>query len=142
MATLCQPTILVVEDDEPLRSLLATILSATGYRVLEAADGVRAVRLLAEQHVDALLLDVRLGPEDGVALGRELRLDAPELPIALMSGDSAAAEAMERAIGLTDVFLAKPFTLEAVTATVERLLGPAGTSHADASGRAPLPPSG
>jgi DNA-binding response OmpR family regulator len=115
-------TILVAEDNDGLRSLITSVLRREGYDVLEAADGIRVVRLLAEQDVDALLLDIKLGIDDGVALGHELRLERPHLPIALMSGDSSAAEARERAVGLTDVFLQKPFTLPEVKATVEALL--------------------
>jgi CheY-like chemotaxis protein len=118
--------ILVVEDNDALRSLIAEVLDLEGYRVLEAGDGVRAIRLLAEQEVDAVLMDVRLDLEDGVALGRELRLDWPELPIALMSGDSSGPEAMRRAVGLTDVFVSKPFTPEKLIDVVEELLGRAG----------------
>jgi DNA-binding response OmpR family regulator len=121
LASSGNPTILVVEDDHPLRSLLRAILTREGYRVLEAADGVRAVRLLAEEEIDGVLLDVRLGPEDGVSLGYELRLDRPDLPIALMSGDSSAAEAKRRSIGLTDLFVEKPFTFDQVRGTVEAL---------------------
>jgi CheY-like chemotaxis protein len=91
--------------------------------VAEDDDGIRVVRLLAEQDVDALLLDVKLGIDDGVALAHELRLERPHLPIALMSGDNSAAEERERAAGLTDVFLEKPFTRPEVTATVQALLG-------------------
>lgn len=122
MANADKATILIAEDNDGLRSLLTALLMREGYRVLEAADGVRTVRLLAEEKVDALVMDVRLGAEDGIALGRELRLEQPDLPIALMSGDSGTSEARERAAGLTDLFLAKPFTLTAVTATVEELL--------------------
>lgn len=122
LATSEHPTILIAEDDDDLRSLLAEVLDHEGYRVLEAGDGVRTVRLLVQEQVDVVLLDVRLDLEDGVALGRELRLDWPDLPIALMSGDSSGPEAMRRAVGLTDVFLSKPFTPEKLTATVETLL--------------------
>jgi CheY-like chemotaxis protein len=116
-------TILVAEDDDALRSVLTAILRREGYQVLEAADGIRVVRLLAEQEVDALLLDVRLGVDDGIALGHELRRERPDLPIVLMSGDSSEAEARQRAVGLTDVFLQKPVSLPEVTATVEELVG-------------------
>jgi DNA-binding response OmpR family regulator len=115
-------TILVADDNEGLRSLLQSILSREGYRVVEAADGMGAVRLLLEEEIDAALLDVRLGADDGIELGRELRLERPSLPIALMSGSIGAREARHRGGALTDLFLAKPFTLEAVTATVELLL--------------------
>jgi DNA-binding response OmpR family regulator len=115
-------TILIAEDNAALRSLLAELLESKGYRVLEAADGVRTVRTLAKEHVDAVIIDVRLDLEDGVALARELRIDWPGLPIALMSGDSSGPEALERAGGLTDVFLAKPFTIEKLAATIDDLL--------------------
>jgi CheY-like chemotaxis protein len=115
-------TILVADDDDGLRSLLTSVLRREGYDVLEAADGIRVVRLLAEQDVDALLLDVKLGIDDGVALAHELRLERPHLPIALMSGENSDAEERERAAGLTDVFLEKPFTLPQVKETVQALL--------------------
>jgi DNA-binding response OmpR family regulator len=115
-------TILVADDNDALRSLLQSILSREGYRVVEAADGIAAVRLFFEEEIDAALLDVRLGADDGIALGQKLRLERPTLPIALMSGSSGAREVKQRGEGLTDLFLAKPFTLEAVTEMIERLL--------------------
>jgi DNA-binding response OmpR family regulator len=122
LANRVSSTILVAEDDDGLRSLLTSVLRREGHQVLEAADGIRAVRLVAEQEIDAVLLDVGLGVDDGVALGHELRLERPDLPIALMSGDSSGADERERAVGLTDLVLEKPFTLPEVTAAVETLL--------------------
>jgi DNA-binding NtrC family response regulator len=123
LASKNRTTILVADDNYGLRSLLSAILTREGYRVVEAVDGVRALRLLGEENVDAVLMDVHLGAEDGIALGRELRRVRPNLPIALMSGDSAVNEARKRGAHLTNVFLMKPFTLESATATVEQLLG-------------------
>lgn len=123
MATPGNPTILVVENDHGLRSLLADVLELEGYRVLEASDGIRAVRLLAEERVDAVLLDIRLDLEDGIALGQELRFQWPDLPIAFMSGDSSGAEAAKRAESLGSPFLSKPFTPDGLTTVVEQLLG-------------------
>jgi two-component system OmpR family response regulator len=94
LASTKRPTILIADDNYGLRSLLSAILTRDGYRVVEAVDGVGALRLLAEENVDAVLMDVHFGAEDGIALGRELRR-----------------------------FLMKPFTLESATATVEHLLG-------------------
>jgi DNA-binding NtrC family response regulator len=123
LASTKRPTILIADDNYGLRSLLSAILMRDGYRVVEAVDGVGALRLLAEENVDAVLMDVHFGAEDGIALGRELRRERPNLPIALMSGDSAVNEARTRGASLTNVFLMKPFTLESATATVEHLLG-------------------
>lgn len=99
------------------------MLELEGYRVLEASDGIRAVRLLAEERVDAVLLDIRLDLEDGIALGQELRFQWPDLPIAFMSGDSSGAEAAKRAESLGSPFLSKPFTPDGLTTVVEQLLG-------------------
>jgi two-component system OmpR family response regulator len=115
-------TILVADDSDELRSLLRSILSREGHSVVEAADGTGALRLLLEEEIDAALIDVRLGPDDGVAVCRQLRLERPSLPIALMSGSIGATEARQRGADLTDLFLAKPFALEAVTTIVEALL--------------------
>jgi CheY-like chemotaxis protein len=122
MTTDDRVTILVAEDDARLRTLLTSLLERDGYRVLQAADGVRMVRLLAEEQVDALILDVTFGTDDGISLGRELRQDRPELPIALLTADSVVNETATRAAGVTDVFLPTPFTPEQVTSTLEQLL--------------------
>jgi two-component system, OmpR family, response regulator len=116
-------TILVADDSDSLRSLLESILSREGYRVVEAEDGTGALRVFSEEQVDAVLLDVRLGVDDGVELGRRLRLQRPDLPIALMSGSMGAREAKERGAELTDHFLSKPFTLESVAQVIDALLG-------------------
>lgn len=117
-----QVTILVAEDNERLRSLVAALLEREGHRVLEAADGVRMVRLLAEEDVDALILDARFGTDDGISLARELRQELPDLPIAIISGDSSGPEAIQRASGLTDLFIPKPFTLAELMGTVDELV--------------------
>jgi DNA-binding response OmpR family regulator len=115
-------TIVIGEDDYALRSLITAALTRKGHRVLEAEDGVQLVRLLASQEVDAVVLDVRLGPDDGISLAHELRQMQRDVPIALLSGDSSEAEAVRRAVGLTDLFLSKPFTLPDLESTVEKLL--------------------
>jgi two-component system phosphate regulon response regulator PhoB len=117
-----KPTILVADDSAPLRTLFSVVLQKEGYRVLEAPDGPRTVRTLLEEHVDALFLDVRFGLEDGIALAKELRLDWPDLPIALVTGDSSTAEATRRAGGFADLILPKPLTLTEIAAAASTLL--------------------
>jgi DNA-binding response OmpR family regulator len=122
MTTDTRATILVAEDDGRLRALLTDLLERDGHRVLQAADGVRMVRLLAEDEVDALILDVSFGTDDGISLGRELRHDRPELPIALLTDEGTVPETSARAAGVTDLFLEMPFRLEELRATLEELL--------------------
>ena len=90
--------------------------------MLEAVNGSQLVRRVAESKVDAVIIDVRLGPDDGISLGRELRELQPGIPIALISGDSSEAGAMTRAAGLTDLFLSKPFSADELADAVRRLL--------------------
>jgi CheY-like chemotaxis protein len=116
-------TILVADDNDALRSLLTSILSREGYRTVEADDGASAIRLLGEEEIDAAVIDVRLGADDGVEVSHELRRLRPGLPIALMSGSVEASEAQQRGADLTDLFLAKPFALEAAAAIVRQMLG-------------------
>ncbi len=66
-------TILVVEDDENQRSLIVEELSREGFRMIGAEDGVRALDLLEQTHVDLVILDVRMPGMDGMeTLGRIL----------------------------------------------------------------------
>ena len=124
MATSGPATIVVAEDDFGLRSLIVAALNRQGHRVLEASDGVELIRLAASQQIDGVLLDVRLGADDGISLARELRQMQRGVPIALMSGDSSEGDAVRRATGLTDIFLTKPFTLPDLAVAVEKLLEP------------------
>jgi DNA-binding response OmpR family regulator len=124
MTTDTRVTILVAEDDGRLRALLSDLLERDGHRVLQAGDGVRMVRLLAENQVDALILDVNFGTDDGISLGRELRHDRPNLPIALLTGEGTVSETATRAAGVTDVILETPFRREELRATLEELLHP------------------
>lgn len=121
MSTTDRPTILVAEDNDALRTLVAAILTGAGYRVLDAPNGAWAIRLAAQEHPDALLIDVNLGPDDGIGLARELRELHPDLPIALLSGDSSGAHALRRAGDLTDTLLSKPFTSHELVTAVERV---------------------
>jgi len=62
------PTILLVDDDAPLRVALSSVLTALGYRVLTAATSESAYSMVASSHVDAIVLDVRLPTMSGLAL--------------------------------------------------------------------------
>ncbi len=117
MAGGSQGTVLVADDDEGLRLLCRVNLELEGYSVLEAASAAEVERVLAAEHVDAMLLDVHLGLDDGLAIARALREERPDLRIAFFTGS------VERPDGdLADGYLAKPFTLEDLTATVRRLV--------------------
>jgi UDP-3-O-[3-hydroxymyristoyl] N-acetylglucosamine deacetylase len=118
-----QTTILVVDDEEQIRQSLRGVLSDEGFAVLEAADGRRALGLVRETKPDLVILDVWLPEIDGIALLEVLKHDYPELPVIIICGH-ANIEAAVRAtrLGAAD-FIEKPFSLEALLASIDRALG-------------------
>ncbi len=113
-------TILVIDDEPAIRLLCRVNLELEGYVVLEAASVDEARTCLAEDEVDAVLLDANLGRESGVDLLRELRASDVTTPVAFLTGDTRLTE---EELSHADGVLAKPFELDALAATVERLLG-------------------
>ncbi|MBJ3778223.1 ATP-binding protein [Acuticoccus mangrovi] len=115
-------TLLLVEDEEAIRTFAARALSAKGYHVLSAASGVEAAEIFAEEGdtVDLLLTDVIMPELDGPSLVRMVREERPDLKVIFMSGYADGASVDE----LGDAqFLPKPFTLKALAEAVKRELG-------------------
>jgi serine/threonine protein kinase len=102
-------TILVIEDDDILRSVLEMGLTSEGYRVLVAGAGLEGIRLAAEQAPHLVLLDVTLPGLNGFDVCRELRHSGFNAPIMMVTG---RAEEIDRVVGLemgADDYLVKPF---------------------------------
>jgi two-component system, cell cycle sensor histidine kinase and response regulator CckA len=114
-------TILLVEDEEGLRALNARGLASRGYTVVEASNGIEAIREIEERDgaVDLVVSDVVMPEMDGPTLLKELRSRNPNLKMILVSG--YAEDAFEKNLpeGGQFMFLAKPFTLKQLVATVK-----------------------
>jgi DNA-binding NtrC family response regulator len=111
------PSVLVVDDDASIRMLCRVNLELDGINVLEAATLSQARERLAEADVSVVLLDVHVGPESGIDLLRELRRERPGVRVALLTGsegDSTRDVEPHAVVG-------KPFTLDELRSTVERL---------------------
>jgi DNA-binding response OmpR family regulator len=115
------PHVLVVDDDPTIRELVTDYLGRNELRVSAAADG-RAMRaILDEQVVDLVVLDLKLGGEDGMALARRLR-DESQIPIVMLTG---RAEEADRVMGLelgADDYLTKPFSPRELLARIRTVL--------------------
>ena len=110
----------VVDDDPDIRELVAEHLQRHGYRVTTAGDARSLRDLLARSRFDAILLDVMMPGEDGLALCRDLRASS-DVPILFMT---ALTEETERIIGLelgADDYLCKPFSMRELLARVRVL---------------------
>jgi two-component system phosphate regulon response regulator OmpR len=121
MDTSAQPRILVVDDDPALRDLLTTYLAANGFAVEAVGDGAAMRAALAGGLPDAIVLDLMLPGEDGLALTRAIRAQS-NVPILMLS---ARGEEVDRVIGLevgADDYLAKPFGPRELLARLRALL--------------------
>jgi len=107
------PRILIVDDEEPLRSLVARALAMDGHETLTAEDGAAALDVLQADGgaFDLLLTDIKMPVMDGIALALAVARDFPNLTILLMTG---YADQRERAHGLDALIhdvITKPFSV-------------------------------
>src|SRR2546423_90677 len=118
--------ILIAEDEDSLRHLVARALSLDGHRVMTASDGAEALDLLAREHgaFELLLTDIRMPVMDGIALALAAARDHPQVAILLMTG---YADQRERAHGLDALIhdvIAKPFSLITIRTPSHDALAP------------------
>ena len=115
--------IMIVDDDESVRSLLRMTLPEGEYEIEEAIDGEEALTLLAGHVPDLVLLDWKMPGRHGSLVLDELKTRHPQLPVIVLTAEVAEhhrnlAESLK-----VDVFLTKPFSPLELLATIERLLG-------------------
>ena len=113
--------ILIAEDEEGLRSLVARALAQDGHAVMTANDGAEALDLLTREQgaFELLLTDIRMPIMDGIALALAAARDHPHVAILLMTG---YADQRERASGLDALIhdvIAKPFSLATIRGAVK-----------------------
>jgi two-component system KDP operon response regulator KdpE len=101
-------SVLVVEDEEPIRRLLATTLEAEGYEVFAAATAREGETLAGNRPIDVFLIDLGLPDRDGVALIRQLR-SWTRRPIIVLSARSQERQKVEALDAGADDYLSKPF---------------------------------
>jgi len=114
-------TVLVVDDEEIVRSVVVRYLKRDGYETLEAGDGVRARELIERSQPDLVVLDVMVPGIDGLELCRWIR-SSSELPVIMLT---ARGEEADRIVGLelgADDYLSKPFSPRELSARVRTVL--------------------
>jgi len=124
--------VLLVEDDASVRDLARRVLVQDRYEVLEAEDGIAALKLWDVHHdrIDLVVTDVVMPRMSGRALVDRLRTLRPGLPALFMSGYTGDAVALHGITEGRDPFLGKPFSTESFSAKVRDLLGALATSQA------------
>jgi CheY-like chemotaxis protein len=126
-------TILVAEDEPDLRDLVGEMLEVLGYKVLMAVNGVEALEV-ADAHpgkIDALVTDLLMPRMGGVELAQRLQQVRPYLSVLFVSGYPDPAVMEQGVVNSKVHFLQKPFTLEAIAATLRVLLEGDGELRVD-----------
>jgi two-component system cell cycle sensor histidine kinase/response regulator CckA len=117
-------TILVAEDEPPLRRVIKSILERAGYVVIDAESGEDALQLSSEHsgRIDLLLSDVVMPAIDGPELARRLLVERPTMRVLFMSGYTDERLSSHRVNRAFSELLPKPFTAEALTVRVRAVL--------------------
>lgn len=121
MAFLEKGTILIVDDEKEIRDLVDIYLKSDGYDTVQACDGIEAIKLLEENDVDLIILDVMMPNLNGVEACLKIR-EMREMPIIMLS---AKSEDIDKILGLNmgaDDYLTKPFNPLELVARVKSQL--------------------
>jgi DNA-binding NtrC family response regulator len=114
--------ILVVDDEDALRTVLSAELEGEGYKVCSAADGSEAITMLKSQTFDLILLDIKMPNVDGFEVLKYVKENQPATKVIMLTGFADLKNAIEsKKLGAED-FVSKPYDLVDLLTTVERVL--------------------
>jgi len=128
------PTILLVDDEDAVRKVLAFPLEKDGYTVVQASDGEEALRQFAATPIDLVVLDIMLPRLDGLEVCKRLRATST-VPIIMLT---ARDDELDKVIGLelgADDYITKPFSIREFRSRVRALLRRAKAPHAAGEGQ-------
>ena len=115
-------SLLIVEDDENISSAISEYFSRAGYDVKTVEDGLMGVKAALDDPPDAVVLDLMLPKMDGLAVCRELREKANQMPILMLT---AKDDVVDKVLGLemgADDYITKPFSLRELEARIKSVL--------------------
>jgi DNA-binding response OmpR family regulator len=132
------PRILLVDDEQPIQTLLSFPLQRDGYEVVQAADGPEALARFDEQIFDLVVLDVMLPRMDGLEVCRRLRAKGETVPIIMLT---AKSEEIDKVLGLelgADDYITKPFSMREFRSRVKAALRRSGMARNDTDDERPI----
>jgi two-component system alkaline phosphatase synthesis response regulator PhoP len=115
-------SILLVEDEENLHEALKLNLELEGYGVSSAFDGTAALKAIANEYFDLLILDIMLPEMDGLAVTESIRISNNEIPILILSAKNTSTDRVSGLKKGADDYLTKPFNLEELLLRVHKLI--------------------
>jgi UDP-3-O-[3-hydroxymyristoyl] N-acetylglucosamine deacetylase len=130
-----QKTILIVDDEDKVRESVREVLGDEGYRVVDTGDATRVLELIEQEKPGLVLLDIWMPQMDGIGLLKQIKSQAPELNVVMISGHGNIHTAVTATkFGAFD-FIEKPLSLDALLLTVQRALGDFSRNQAKESNR-------
>jgi DNA-binding response OmpR family regulator len=123
------PRILLVDDEQPIQTLLSFPLQRDGYEVVQASDGREALARFSEQQFDLVVLDLMLPRMDGLEVCKRLRANGSTVPIIMLT---AKSEEIDKVLGLelgADDYITKPFSMREFRSRVKAALRRAGMAR-------------
>ncbi len=136
-------TVLVVDDEERIRSSLRGILGDEGFRVLDTGEPAGVMELIARERPALVLLDIWMPGIDGIELLRRIKAERPEVRVIMISGHGNIQNAVAATrLGAAD-FIEKPFSVHGLLASIERVLEGenGGVRMPNGAGAAAAPPA-
>jgi len=114
--------LLVVDDEDALRTVLSSELQSEGYSVDSASDGDEAITMLQNKAFDLILLDIKMPRVDGFEVLRFVKEQFPQTKVIMLTGFADLKNAIEsKKLGAED-FVSKPYDLVDLLSTIERVL--------------------
>lgn len=114
--------ILVVDDDKNIRKLIQTVLENEGYTVFTAENGIQALNLIGEKHVDLVVLDIMMPKMDGYEFTEYLRRQNNDIPILMVSAKQLPVDKHKGFLAGTDDYITKPIDEEEMLLRIKALL--------------------
>lgn len=114
--------VLVVEDDEELRTLFSRVLSRHGYKTLEAGNGEEALNVLDSEYIDMIISDIMMPVMDGYELVRSLREADINIPVLMITAKDAFDDMERGFLSGTDDYMVKPVNVNEMVLRVGALL--------------------
>lgn len=131
------PAVLVLEDNEPFRTLITEVLALAGFDVCAAPDGRCVAEILRQRRIDLVITDLVMPERDGIEILTELRYSHPRLPVIAISGDVPLNThlylTIAEKLGASRV-LAKPFKMDDLVTAVRAAIADRSASSAPPEG--------
>jgi DNA-binding response OmpR family regulator len=132
------PRILLVDDEQPIQTLLSFPLQRDGYEVVAASDGNEALARFSEQQFDLVVLDLMLPRMDGLEVCKRLRAKGSTVPIIMLT---AKSEEIDKVLGLelgADDYITKPFSMREFRSRVKAALRRSGMAQPETDDEHPI----